>query len=110
MSVEFEQENDFNRIYRAQQRRLRGFSMINFLIKVGLVKDEKQANIFLICTIVVVILLTIFIFYRFVFGGFIIPKVNDFNTKIMQEYRDQGLTDKALFDKITEDRKSGLIK
>jgi hypothetical protein len=110
MEVEFEQEKDFNKIYRAQHGSSGGFSMVNFLIKRGWVKDERQANIFLIWTIIIVVILTIFIFYRFVFGGFIIPKVTNFNAKIIQEYRDQGLIGEALFDKVKEAQKSGLIK
>jgi len=110
MPVEFEQKNDFNKSFRVQQESSSGSSMTDFLIKKGWVKDINQANIFLIGTIVVSVLLTIFVIYRFVFGGSIIPKAINPNTKVIQEYVRQGYTGDALFNKIMEARKSGLIK
>ena len=84
--------------------------MVDFLIKKGWVKDVNQANTFLIGTIIVSILLTIFVVYKFVFGGSIIPEKANPNTKVIQEYVDQGYKGEALFNKIMEARKSGLIK
>jgi len=110
MGVEFEQENDFNRSFRVQQESSGGFSIINFLIKRGWVKDENQANKALVVIIVFVIIVTAFIFYKFVFGGSILPEKASPNAKIIQGYRDQGLTGQALFERMMEDRKSGLIK
>jgi hypothetical protein len=110
MSVEFEQNNEFSGIIKNRQRGSGGFSMINFLIKSGWVKDTNQASVFLIGTIIISLLLTVFIFYNFVFGGSIIPEKVNPSTKVIQGYVKQGYTGEALFNKIIEARKSGLIK
>jgi len=109
MSVEFDQENNFNKNFERTISKSNGSKMNTYLIKKGYAKNEKQANLILLGISLLCILITIFVFYTFVLGNNKKP-VSSPNAKIIQEYRAQGLTGKALMDKMREDRKAGILK
>ena len=111
MSVEFDQENSFNKTFMDNNRKSSSSKMSAYLIKKGYAKSEQQANKILIIISLLFIILTIFSYYQFVFGGNLFQKkVNTENAKIIQEYREQGLKGKELLDKINEARQSGILK
>lgn len=47
----------------------KSFSLVNFLLKKGIVKDVRQADIFLSIIVILMITLSIFIFYFFTGTG-----------------------------------------
>ncbi|MFA6297334.1 MAG: hypothetical protein WC629_02110 [Candidatus Paceibacterota bacterium] len=65
MPLEFEEEQ-----YKSRDILNKGKTpkMVSFLIKKGIVKDEKQANVFLVIISIIFLLVSIFIFAYFVFG------------------------------------------
>ncbi|MFA6430075.1 MAG: hypothetical protein WC229_03590 [Candidatus Paceibacterota bacterium] len=111
MSVEFDQENSFDKKFERTIAKKKGSKMNAFLIKHYFAKNEKQANMILLGVSLVSLLLTAVILNVSVFGGsFFNKKTLSPNAKIMQEYKDQGLSGKALMDKIREDKKTGISK
>jgi hypothetical protein len=109
MSIEFEQENNFNQAFNRTISKNSGSKMNSFLIKHYIAKNEQQANMILLGISVLCIITTAIIMNVFIFGNRAKP-VNNPNAAKIEEYRKQGLTGKALFDKIQEDRKAGIIK
>lgn len=111
MSVEFDQENNFNKNFNRSFSNSNSSKMNAFLIKKGYAKNEKQANMILLGISLISIFITIVILNMTVFGGsFFNKKTTNQNAKIIKEYQAQGLKGKALFDKLEEDRKAGIIK
>ena len=104
VSVEFEHNNDFRRSF-AQERNSSGVS--DFLIRNGLAKNDSQSNIILISVCILFVLVTSIVLYDTFKSSS--SNINDTNP-IIKSYIDQGLKGKALFDKIRQDRASGLIK
>lgn len=111
MSVEFDQENSFDKKFERTIANKKGSQMNAFLIKHYFAKNEKQANVILLSVSLIAIILTVVILNVSVFGGSLFNKKTlNQNAKIIQEYKKQGLTGKALMDKIRIDTEAGILK
>jgi len=111
MPVEFDQENSFNKTFNNNFSKTRDSKMNAFLIKHNFARNEKQASMILFGVSVVFFVLTIFVFSTFVFGNNIsVNKASPETTKAIETYKTQGLTGRALMNKMQEDRKNGILK
>ena len=118
MPVEFDQENSFDKKFERTIAKNKGSKMNAFLIKHYFAKNERQANMILLGVSFVSILLTVIILNVVVFGGGVSgkkiinnqPRPVNPNFKIIEGYKAQGLTGKALSDKIKEAKASGVLK
>lgn len=111
MTIELEQESNLDKTFEKNYSSSKKESkMCNFLIKRGISKDRKNAEKLLIIFSITLIIISIIICYTSIFQTSVLYIPKNPNAKIIQEYRAQGLTGKALLDKIQEGRASGLIK
>jgi len=113
MSVEFEEERNFNENLRKMENRINTSKISNFLIKNGFAKNQLQANILMLLISTVCLALMFFILYSVIFKTNetnTSSDINDQNNKVMLQYIGQGYVGKSLMDKIAQDKQSGLIK
>jgi hypothetical protein len=70
MSVQFDQENSFNKTFDRTFAKSNSSKMSTYLIKKGYAKNEKQANVILLGISAISILITIVVLNTTVFGGY----------------------------------------
>lgn len=111
MSIEFDQESSFNKTFIKAYSKSGDSKMVAYLIKKGIVKNEKQANTILLGIAVLCILLTLSIIKTVVYptSAPISPR-NQEISKAMLEYKNAGLPLSEIRKRIAEDIQSGKIK
>lgn len=105
MSVEFDQENSFNKTFNRTFEKNSGSKMSTYLIKKGYAKNEKQANMILLGISALSICITVIVLNMTVWGGSLFKKSSTQNTEALKEYQAQGLKGRALIEKIRETKK-----
>ena len=60
MTVQFEEENNFNRLYAEREQRSKSSGLTHWLIKKGFAKNESDANTLMIIIMIISFSLAIF--------------------------------------------------
>ncbi|MFA6430541.1 MAG: hypothetical protein WC229_01460 [Candidatus Paceibacterota bacterium] len=111
MSIEFDQENSFNKTFSKAYSKSGDSKIVAYLIKKRFAKNEKQANMILLGIAVLCILLTLSIIKTTVYPASapVSQRTREIS-QTMSEYRKAGLPLSEIRKRIAEDIQSGKIK